>query len=303
MLGCPASAEVRRSPDIRRRFVLTAIALQAVRSSLLLGAGCAAPAPRAPSPETAAAEPNTPAAASTAAPLAEQIRQDPRGYLEEVLERCTALAQYTMTFTREERRGIGIFNRLQPPEHIRAWYRQDPLSIRFLWLDDDIKYGESTYVAGQLNGKVRFRPRHGLFGLPPATFSVAVGTPVAWGEARSPVTDFGFLMLMTRTLQALDRSGDTGALEYLGPATAPPDDRPTHAFRITADPELYPDPIQELHIAADTELPTYVRILRTDGALAAAYRYDDPNTNVDLTDEDFWLAPEREPRAMERSAE
>jgi len=232
---------------------------------------------------------------------AEIVRKDPRAYLHKVAEKCRALEQYTLTFTRQERRGF--FRRLHDPEAIACKFRREPFSVYMKWLDPDIKYGESTYVAGEQENKVRFVPRHGLFGLPPRVTRVGVQTPVIWGEARYPITDFGLARMMERTFDSIERAGDDWTISYEGLTKLSDDsDRVMHYLRLEFPPSLYQAPIQELFVDVETDLPACTRVLYRSGALEAAYVWSDVDPTARLTDDDFLLDAERQQRHQETQA-
>ncbi|MCH7870088.1 MAG: DUF1571 domain-containing protein [Planctomycetes bacterium] len=238
---------------------------------------------------------------------ADEIRSDPIGFLQRVAEKCAALDQYTLTFTRVERRGL-FFKSLRAPEAIACWFRREPYSIRMKWLDDDIKYGESTFVQGQVGNKVRFMPRHGLFGLPPLLTKVHLNTPVIWGEARRPLTEWGLEKLVLETLASIEEVKPRGGalIEYRGIVTLPDRaGRPVHYLHV-----VYPrDPgvasIQELYFDVTTELPvaTILRFSGKEQKLDAAYFYDEIDTDVMLSDDDFVLDAERDERSTAESAD
>lgn len=144
------------------------------------------------------------------------IRQDPVAYLRQVAERCRGLEQYTLTFVRYERRGL--FQTLHGPEHIRCWFRRSPFSVRMRWLDPDVKYGETVYVAGQADDRVRFVTRTWNPPLrpPPAVNRVDLQTPVLWGESKRPLTDFGLERMMDQTLESLAAAGPDVLIRYEG---------------------------------------------------------------------------------------
>jgi len=222
-----------------------------------------------------------------------EVRADPLAYLRRVAANCAALQSYRLTLIRTERRGFGPFRALYGPERIACWFRREPFSVRMKWLDEDVKYGESTYVAGRYGNKVRFRPRHGWFGLPPSTQYVDVGVPVIWGETLYPVTDFGLERLMQRTLESIEQTEGRYLLTYQGLGRLDPSGRLVHVIRIVFPEGVYPAPVEELYIDAKTDLPAGTRILTLSGRLVAAYVYDDVDTSVELRDEDFLLEAER----------
>jgi hypothetical protein len=229
-----------------------------------------------------------------------EVQRDPRAYLHKVAEKCAALEQYTLTFTRQERRGL--FRMLREPEVIACKFRRQPFSVYMRWLDPDIKYGESTYVEGQEENKVRFVPRHGLFGLPPRITRVEVQTPVIWGEARYPITDFGLQRMMERTFDSIRRAGDDWTISYEGLTKLSDSDRVVHYLRLEFSTSLFRAPIQELFVDAETDLPTCTRVLYRSGELEAAYVWAEVDPDVELSDDDFLLDAEREQRSEQSQA-
>ena len=220
---------------------------------------------------------------------AEAVRQDPVAYLRQVAAKCRTLEQYTLRFTRHERRGL--FRKMYGPERIACWFRREPFSIHMKWLDDDVKYFESTYVEGRQENKVRFVTRWWAppLAAPPAINRVALQTPVIWGEAKHPMTDFGFERLLERTLTSLGQAGDDVVVTYEGflPDTG------VHHLRLVYRETLHRVPIQELYIDPATDLPVGTILKYPSGRIDSAYFYDDLNTDVTLTDEDFLLEAER----------
>ena len=104
------------------------------------------------------------------------------------------------------------------PEHILCWFRRQPFSIRMKWQDEDLKYLESVYVAGQPGDKVRFVTRWWVPPLlpPPGINRVDLQTPVVWGESKRPLTDFGLERLMEQSVESLDAAGENVVVTYEG---------------------------------------------------------------------------------------
>lgn len=226
---------------------------------------------------------------------ADAVRADPLAYIHRVAERCGELKQYTLRFTRIERRGL-LFKTLRNPEQIACWFRREPFSIRMKWLDPHVKYGESTYVAGQQNDKVRFIPRHGLFGLPPGLTKVSLRTPVVWGEATRPLTQWGLENLMLQTLVSIAEMQAKGGvvIDYRGVVMLPERQRPVHLLYMEYPREPGVSSIQELYVDVETDIPAGTILRYRDGRLFAAYFYDDMDADVSLTDDDFVLDIERD---------
>lgn len=250
------------------------------------------PSPTPPPTRHAATQPltipaDTPADVVTAAAV---IERDPAAYLRDVEARCAALREYTVVFTRRERRGL--LKRMTPDEHIRCWFRRDPFSVRMKWLDPDTKYGESTFVMGLYDNKVRFVPRNGLFGLPPAITEIDLTTPVIWGEAKYPLTDFGLERLMERTLAAMTDAEGSYTLSYEG-VTRLDDGGPlVHKLYFEFPAKRGDSPIKEIYISALSGLPVAMILKSATGAIEGAYSWSELNSEVSLTDADFLLEAE-----------
>lgn len=247
--------------------------------------GCATPA----STTSHAAEP-APAPAAASQEEA-RVASDPLGYLRQVRARTSTLEQYTIVFTRSERRGL--LKRYEGPERIRCWFRREPFSVRMKWLTDDVKYGECAFVRGQHHDQVRFVPRNGFMGLPPSVVAVDVQTPVVWGEARNPMTDFGLEKVLDKTLQSIEIAGHDLRITYHGIERLDDAAPRAHHLTLAYPPEKFPQNVQELFIDPNTDLPLATRILNSDGRLDASYRYEQLDTTVRLSDDDFVLDAER----------
>ena len=224
---------------------------------------------------------------------AEAVRRDPSAYLRRVADHCRALRQYTLLFTRYERRGL--LQQMFGPERMRCWYRQQPFSVRMKWLDENLKYGESAYVAGQPDERVRFVTRWWVPPLlpPPGINKVDLQTPVLWGESKHPLTDFGLQRLMERTLKSLDDAGENVVVTYEGLLVLPQTGATVHHLHLAYSQALMRVPIQELYIDVATDLPAGTILKLASGRIDAAYFYEDLNPKVTLSDADFLLEVER----------
>lgn len=254
---------------------------------MILGsAGCAAPRGEAPR----AAQPGHETRSASAAESL--VRDDPIRFIRAAHARAAALSQYSIVLVRSERRGL--LKRFEGPERIQCWFRRDPFSVRMKWLDSDVKYGECVFVRGQHNDQVRFIPRNGFLGLRPSVVAVDVQTPVVWGEARNPLTDFGLEKMLERTLRSIEKAGEALIVTYHGIDRL--DDAAPRAHHLTLQypPDDFPQNIQELFVDPETNLPLATLILDRDGRLDACYRYSQLDTAVRLTDDDFSLEAERE---------
>lgn len=260
----------------------------------LLLTGCASKNPPGIEPQPGQV---TQLAAADADAKAEAVRRDPRAYLAHVAERCAELDEYTLEFTRYERRGW--FGKMHGPERIAAWFRREPFSVRFLWLDEDVKYKESTFVEGQHDNRVRFVTRWWAPPLapPPAINRIEPQDSVTWGESKHPVTDFGLERMVERTLTSMKQAGDQVVLTYEGLLQLPQTGDAVHHLHLEYAPSYAKVPIQDLYINVATDLPAGTVLKHESGKIDAAYYYDTLDTDVDLTDADFLLNVEREKAA------
>jgi hypothetical protein len=251
--------------------------------------GCAGKAPTI-EPQPGAVKGVLPAEADRRAEL---VRTDPVAYLRQVASNCRRLDQYTLEFTRFERRGL--LQQMYGPEHAMCGFRREPFSVKMKWQDADLKYDESAYVAGQQENKVRFVTRRWIppLAAPPAVNKVDLQTPVIWGESKRPMTDFGLERMMDRTLQSLQKAGANVVVSYRGLLELPDGGPTAHFIHLEFPASQYPVPIQELYIDVATDLPAGTILKYPSGKIDAAYYYYDVNTNVKLTDDDFLLDAEK----------
>jgi hypothetical protein len=231
----------------------------------------------------------SPAAADARAAI---VQRDPIAYLHTVAERCRNLQQYTVKLVRYERRGA-LIRTLQGPEHIQCSFRSTPFSIHMQWLDDNVKYNESTYVSGQHGDKIRFLSRGFVLGLkaPPGINEIDAQTPVSLGETLQPITDFGVARMLERTLRSM--AEEDAVVTYVGLKSMQGSHRPVHHLRMTYSAKRHPAPIQDLYVDVQTDLPAGTELRLPNGDLNAAYLYEDLNPQVRLTDADFLLSVER----------
>ncbi|MBU0608357.1 MAG: DUF1571 domain-containing protein [Armatimonadetes bacterium] len=266
-----------------------ALACGVLMAGLSALAGCRGPQANLV-PRPAAVKGLSPAEADV---RAEAVRRDPVGYLHRVAFKCQNLNQYTLKFTRCERRGL--LQQLFGPEHIMCWFRRRPFSVRMKWLNTDMKYDESGYVAGEADSKVRFVTRWWSPPLlpPPGVNKVDLQTPVIFGESKRPMTDFGLERLMERTLDSLHKAGEDVVVTYEGLAALPEGGPTVHHLRLEYPAARYRVPIQEIYIDIVTDLPAGTILRLASGEIDASYFYADLDANVRLTDADFLLEAER----------
>ena len=260
-----------------------------VITSLGLLAGCVR-TPAGIEPQPGQVRGLTPAEADTRAEL---VRRDPVAYLQRVGANCRALKQYTLTFTRCERRGL--LQLLYGPERAECWFRREPFSLRMQWLDKDSKYTESGYIAGFQENKVRFITRTWTPPLlpPPAVNKVDPQTPVIFGETKRPMTDFGLERLMERTLDSYRNAGEEVVIQYDGLVQLDEHGPTLHHIHLEYPASRYRVPLQELYIDVATDLPAGTILKYPTGEIDASYFYAGIKTGVSLVDGDFLLEAER----------
>jgi hypothetical protein len=252
-------------------------------------AGCRG-RPRAVEPQPGPVQ-GMPAAEADA--RAEAVRRNPAGYLQRVADKCRGLEQYTLRFTRCERRGL--LQQRYGPEHMFCRFRRRPFSVRVQWLDKDSKYLEMAYVEGRADNRVRFVTRRWILGLlpPPQVNEVDLLAPVAADEFRRPLSEFGLERLMARTLNSYRTAGDDAMLTYEGLRQLPDGGATVHCLHLEYPPSRQRAPIQELYIDVVTDLPAGTILKLASGELDASYFYGDIDLNVRLIDADFLLDAER----------
>ncbi|TWT46176.1 hypothetical protein RAS1_26240 [Phycisphaerae bacterium RAS1] len=236
--------------------------------------------------------PITELTAAEADARAEAVRRDPLAYLKKVTETCRALDSYRLSFTRYERRGL--LRILYGPEHIDCWFRREPFSIRMKWTDKDTKYGESVYIAGRHNNKVRFVPRIWMPPLLPGINTIDLDTPVIWGEAKRPLTAFGLQRLMEQTMASVDGAGEDLILRYDGLLRLEESGTAVHHLHIELPASRYKVNVQELYVSIATDLPAGTVLKFPSGTIDAAYFYAKIDQSSPVTDADLVMDYERE---------
>lgn len=212
----------------------------------------------------------------------QEIETDPVAFMERSLAETRKLQAFRLNFVRQER--LGLIPVLQPIEHIDAFYRDDPFSVKFTWKDVESEYDQCTYVHGQNDNRVALLPRKGLFGAKPSVSNYSPEMAVAFKKARNPITDFGPRRLMERTLDRIQKAKTKGEVHIHARGVTELEETGRRCFHIellypVADE--FPCKLQDLYINAETMLPeaTYLWLTRkaerTPETLDAMYVYDD----------------------------
>lgn len=226
------------------------------------------------------------------------IAADPIAFLRESLESARRIKSCTMIFERQER--LGLFKRLRESEAIFAEYLAEPFSVRFTWQDGSSEYAQCVYVEGADDNKVLLLPRKGILGLAPTVGRYDPSLGVTFGKARNPITDFGPVRMLERTLDRIKKAEPHGKIAFrVGEEAQIGDDKePCFHIEITyPEGDEYVCKLHDLYISARTRLPVASRVWladsegkfgeRTDETLDASYVYSSLKADVDLTASTF----------------
>lgn len=219
------------------------------------------------------------------------IQADPVVYLEHRLAACRQLRSYCAVLYRQERLG-GLFRQLRPVEKVLALYRAEPLSVRFVWLDEDSRYLESAYAADHNDGQQLILERHGLFGGEGNLLKVDPALAVTLGEAKYPTTDFGLVRLMEKSLDMPEAPAEQAELvRYMGVRRVDLTGQKVHLFEIRGTKQS-DYPLQELMIDLETGWPAGTRLWLDPQKtrLDALYLYTKVRPHLPLSADNFTIA-------------
>jgi hypothetical protein len=257
--------------------------------SAALPAGCAAPQ-RAPSVSQARKAPPPPKIAEGGGDVVDRLKSEPVVVLREMYDRATKLQQYQLMFYRQERQGL--FQKLGEMEEIKASFRKQPFSVKFVWDSPEAAYLEAVYVEGQNANKLTVRERKGILGMPPQVRVLNPNDAVNFGASKNPITDFGLAQVASRTVTPLEdpNIGPLMTVTYEGLVDLDPMHLPAYHLKITRPPgtgNRYT--LQDFYIDKATLLPAGTDLYLPNGNMDARYRYAGVNTKVKLTDADFTM--------------
>jgi len=222
------------------------------------------------------------------------IQADPLAFLKESLVATRNLKQFTCEFWRQER--LGPLSQLRPAERIAANYRPSPLSIRFIWLNEDSEYNQCAYIQGKHDDKVLLLPRVGLLGLPPTVQEFPPSWAVLWGKSKFPITDFGPRRMMEKTIDRIEKAEKFGGVKMAVPPPrriGPMQEPCFHIELRYPEGDPFRTKLQDLYIHVETRLPvaTFLwlpgRDERCTETLDAMYEYGGVTPVDTLADADF----------------
>ncbi len=133
---------------------------------------------------------------------------DPVAFLEASIARYEREVKgYRATLIKQERIG----GKLQPPERVACWFREEPFSVRMDWLEGERLAKRTLYVQGENDGKLLVLPA-GLLGLVGVVKRDPDGDD-ARASARYPATEFGIQLGTVRSLKYWKKARDAGTLD------------------------------------------------------------------------------------------
>jgi phage terminase large subunit-like protein len=143
-------------------------------------------------------------------------RANPVAFLENCLRRCQRDVQgYHLTFIKHELIG----NKLKDREVIEVWFREEPHSVYFRWIEGAGKAERAVYVAGANNNKILVRPS-GVAAriLAGSVVEREVDGSDARQSGRYTLHEFGLKKGALRTLDSWKAARERGSLEveFLG---------------------------------------------------------------------------------------
>jgi hypothetical protein len=194
---------------------------------LLLGlVGCSSPEVE-PAPETSteplAAPKGPPHGAGDNAAMERLAKTDPVAFLEKSHQRYDREVRcYRTTLVKREfitpTKGKG---KLLPEEHIDAWFREKPYSVRMSWVKGAGLASRTLYVQGENKNQLLARPTGlgALFGI----WRRDTDSDEAKQSSRYPITEFGIKAGSQNTLRAWKAARKRGELkvDFLGEAAPP----------------------------------------------------------------------------------
>ncbi len=288
---------IERTPACTRFSALSRVsALLALSALFLLGVGCGA---KMAGGVTELSEPPPGSEREI-----ERITADPVAYMRRSLAEATKVRTAKLLLHRQER--LGLVPELKPAEHLQANFREEPFSVRFTWVDGDSEYLQALYVEGQNDNKVALLPRRGLFGSKPSQVSYPIDFAVAFQKSKKPITDFGPRQMLERLFDRIEKAKPFGGarIRYVAQAVVGPGEEKCHHIELLFPRgDEFPCKLIDLYVNIETRLPVACFLWlteeareRTDKTLDAMYVYANLQPNVPLSEGDFVIDAQPEPK-------
>jgi hypothetical protein len=245
--------------------------------------------PAAPQPGATYTTPhptNADAALPSKAELERLAENDPVAFLETCLRRTQReVSTYRVVMHKQER----IEGKLQPPEEVELFVREQPYSVVMRWLQGERKARSVMYVEGANNGKLLALPS-GFLGRVSGVVSREVDGAEARQSGRYTILEAGLQQGLWRTVRDWTARAKVTSLQvaYQGIKTVPEvDGRECYVLRRTcARPEL--DGITEVILYIDTA--TWLQlgaVVRGPVGLIGEYYYRGLRLNIELPPDQF----------------
>lgn len=256
------------------------------------------PKPPAPLPEKrddnvkqATFVPDRPAPPADAKP---QVIEHPLNVLyQRAADRYATMDSYIFRLKRRE----VVNGKKQTEELVKVHVRQQPYSVRLVWLSKEGTGREVVYVKGQHKNEIQLLLARGdMFPGSPAgmRFNIAPDDPLTLSKSRYPVTETGFGAVIERygrMLVAIDKGEPrAGAAKYLGRVQRPEFEAKVEAVHQSivpgGDPQFPKGGQRWWYFDATSGLPALVVAHDADGEVEY-YCFDNILAPARLDDSDF----------------
>jgi hypothetical protein len=218
--------------------------------------------------------------------FAELPGKDPIAFLEKCLDNYDRIVKtgYTVVLRKQERIG----GEMQPLERIEVWFKDEPHSVFFKWLEGQRKALRVLYVQGENQDRMLALPTIRIVGV----VTRELDSPDAKASGRYSIAEFGLKKAMQRVVYHWKKAREAKALhvEYEGVHRVPElGDRTCYKLHRTRFARPEDDGVTDLTLYIDTETLLQVgSILKgPDGELVAQYFFRDIRLNPTFNPNQF----------------
>ncbi len=192
---------------------------------------------------------------------------------------------YTCTMCRQER----IKGKLNPPDVVECWFKEEPFSVLMHWTQGGGPADASLFIANHHGHKICVRPKIGkVFGY----VERSLDAPDVKANSRYSITDFGLRGGAERTYRTWKELRDKGVdlqTEYLGlrPNVEEAGGRACHVIKRHCNPPEE-EGLTDVTIYIDAETWQQVgSVLMADDQLIGCYWFKDININPTFDSKQF----------------
>jgi hypothetical protein len=218
------------------------------------------------------------------------LKSHPLAFLKKCLERYEREVQgYSTKFIKRER----IAGNLKPLEKIEVFFRENPFSVYFDWIEGAGMAQKVLYVKGENENKLLARGSGALKYLP--VFAKAVDGAEAKNNGRYPIDQFGIYLGTKRSVASMEKAQQRGQLylKYEGIfKVAELGDRQCYKLVRTPYVPLEDEGVYEYTLFIDTESWLQIGSVLKDasGNLIAEYFFRDLKINPVFKKDQFTRA-------------